>query len=374
MVRSARTIGGRIATAALACLLCFPGETPRAASLGESAPHRCVGCATGNCAPGPVNYGHYRPIWRRWPIADRLAEDRREDAADIPPVEVPDPVDEVRSRPRTRSTEPTDGAIRPELPQTPGALDTTPSPEANGDPFRTRPESEAPDFLDDLPQFNDAGGPLGDEGRGMRGDEAGGVLGEVDVEPEDNDGFLDDLDLENDNVNPVDDLPGLRNFDDPVDLNDPPFGRNRLRTPKRLALNRPTTSRPSIQPALTIGGRTNALRPPSVLTVPDDAASKRSLDPPSFSTDDLIISPAGPIQRTSPGTVDQVAYQTVGHGAPSATIRERNPLRSRLRPGLHAPSQHATAAAQRPMPDVSRTPAAETDRRNVPRQNPLRRP
>ena len=105
----------------------------------ESPAHRCAGCIDGSCGV-PSPYGYYRGGWRRWPGSrDSTMDDMDQGTTPREPV-VPEPAEEGRTRPRTRSDKPLDpdelaDALEPMIP---GAMD-----EAN--PFSNSvPESDLP--------------------------------------------------------------------------------------------------------------------------------------------------------------------------------------------------------------------------------------
>ena len=357
MVRSAKTTASWLAIVMLITLTTYTSQSPRAASLGGSA-HRCAGCATGNCVPRSATYGHYRTIWRRWPIPSPLADRGGPRETHVPDVEVPGAVDEGRTRPRSRAAEsPSDGKSS-ESPRTLGM-----PAEANDDPFRTRPESEAPD-LEALQPSDDTGGAF-----------------DIDLSPET--GGFGDLELDNDDNsdgenpnddNPINDLPGLPTFDDPAD--DLPFNGNLRRTPKRLELNL-TGDRQFSHAGLTIVPPINAHTSPSPaphVTIEASSNTSAATDALPFSPDDLVIPPESPRQQqTAVAKIDQVVYQTIQPEPPLALGLHANPLRPHRQLRSKSPNQKSVVdRRQEASPPRVITSTLTTKRQKSDRKNPLR--
>ena len=307
MAQLARTTGRWIAVLVVgwSSLTVWPSSPLGAASLGEWSAHRCAGCAAGTCVPRPTTYGYYRAVWRRWPETTPSFQPDAP-AVDAPDTELPSVLDENRFRERTRSDQPLDDGLRQKA---------TPEPPNNvipdDDLFRTVPETEIPDF--DL--MRPVEGPA---------DGGGGVLDDFDVDAGVNEP------LEFGPADPPADELGLPGLDDPPgDLDLPPFGSNRLRSPKRLALN------------LTRGHQRNGLVGLAIVP-PANASSMKPLARPrafpkarldgsvgrASSTEDLLA----PETEAEKNQINQISYETEIDQLPvGSASRARNPLRSRRR-------------------------------------------
>lgn len=126
--------------------------------ISSSAPHRTTGCETGNCQPFTKAYGHHRTHWRRWPTAKEYQGVLKPKANfAIPADKVPEPREEIRFEPRTRSDRPLDPEPVEEMPGevVPGAG----SEMDPNNPFQVVPESDLPPEQNgaqsDLPPLTD---------------------------------------------------------------------------------------------------------------------------------------------------------------------------------------------------------------------------
>jgi hypothetical protein len=116
---------------------------------GESAPHRCTGCATGTCFAKINTYGHYATQWRRWPGATDYEGVRRPTPkVAVPDVIVPDEANEGRVERRTRSDKPIDsdfGSASPGL-QIPSEVVSGADADGPSNPFEnTVPNTDLPE-------------------------------------------------------------------------------------------------------------------------------------------------------------------------------------------------------------------------------------
>lgn len=161
----------------------------------ESAPHRCEGCATGQCQASSL-HGYWKPSWRQWPGATPYRGYKKTPPEmKVPGNELPNKYDEIRLTPRTRAGEAANaaspetrssapplggGALSPIVPNDDGpnvpSLDTPPTspfmpgpetaPSNGADPFSPGPplnnpapnETPAPtnDLFDDMLPLPDA--------------------------------------------------------------------------------------------------------------------------------------------------------------------------------------------------------------------------
>ena len=91
--------------ATLTVVVCLFGTV--AVSDGQN---NLSGCVDGNCSPRTLTYGHYQPMWRRWPGATTYEGYLKPSGTTaVPEPTIPDALNESRTLPRTRSEEPLDG-------------------------------------------------------------------------------------------------------------------------------------------------------------------------------------------------------------------------------------------------------------------------
>ena len=84
------------------------GDTFGGQHFADAAAQRVLGCIDGQCGPPVSPHGYYQGSWRRWPNSkDTPVVTRPPGLAPLEPV-VPEPVDEGRTRRRTRSDRPLD--------------------------------------------------------------------------------------------------------------------------------------------------------------------------------------------------------------------------------------------------------------------------